>query len=133
MDTESSIESYHGALKRWLNTYVRVLRGRRVDWLLWRLSNSVSNHNIYLMERKFNGFVVNKAVEDIFRKSIIKAKDILSSHTIPPTHPGGSWRVKSLNTYFFYEIDRPYSKFACCSCPWGLRGNFCKHQCAIIL
>ncbi len=24
-------------------------------------------------------------------------------------------------------------KYACCSCPWGLRENFCKHQCAIIL
>ena len=106
---------------------------RRVDKLLWRLSNPVSNHYIYLMERKFNGFVVNKAVEDIIRKSIIKARDILSTHTIPPTHLGGSWKVKSLYTKFFYEVDRPYSKFACYLCPWGLRGNFYKHQCAIIL
>jgi hypothetical protein len=100
------------------------LRGRRVDWLLWRLSNPVSNHYIYSMERKFNDFVVNKSVEDIFRKNILKSRDILSTHTIPPTYPGGSWKVKSLYTNFSYEVDRPYSKFACCSCPWDYAETF---------
>ena len=89
MDTQSSIEFYHGALKKWLNVDVWRLWNRKVGWLLWRLSNPVSNHYIYLMERKFNGFVVNKAVEKILRKNIFKAEDILSTHTIPPTYPGG--------------------------------------------
>lgn len=44
MDTESNIESYHGPLKRWLNAYVRGLRGRIVDWLLWSFSDPVSNN-----------------------------------------------------------------------------------------
>ena len=74
MDTQSSIEFYHGALKKWLNVDVWRLWNRKVGWLLWRLSNLVSNHYIYLMERKFNGFVVNKAVEKILRKIFSRLK-----------------------------------------------------------
>ena len=133
MDTQSSIESYHGALKRWLSTDVRGLQGRRVDWLVWRLCTPVSNHYMHLMERKFNGFVVNKTIENIVQKSIFKSRDITSIHMSAPTFPGGSWIVKSLDSGHAYEVSRPFFKYACCSCPWGLRGNFCKHQCAIIL
>ena len=104
MNTQSNIEFYHGTLKRSLNADVRELRGRRVDWLLWCLSNSISNHYIYLMERKFNGFVVNKSIEDILRKNILKSRDIMSTYTVPPTYLDGSWKVKSLYTIFFMRL-----------------------------
>jgi hypothetical protein len=52
---------------------------------------------------------------------------------VPPTYAGESWIVKYLDADHSYEVSRSYLKYACCSCPWELRGNFCKHQCAIIL
>jgi hypothetical protein len=33
-DTQMGIESYHGALKRWLTFDTQGLRGRRIDWLV---------------------------------------------------------------------------------------------------
>ncbi len=88
MDTQSSIESYHGALKRWLSTDVRGLQGRRVDWLVWRLCTPVSNQYMHLMKPKFNGFVVNKTIENIVQKNILKSRDIRSIHMSAPTFPG---------------------------------------------
>ena len=68
MDTQSSIESYRGALKRCLSTDMRGLQGRRVDWLVWRLCTPVSNHYMHLMEKKSNDFVMNKTIENIVQK-----------------------------------------------------------------
>jgi hypothetical protein len=34
-DTQAKIESYHGALKRWLALDTKGLRGHRIDWLVW--------------------------------------------------------------------------------------------------
>jgi hypothetical protein len=34
-DTQASIESYHGALKRWLALDIKGLKGCRIDWLVW--------------------------------------------------------------------------------------------------
>jgi hypothetical protein len=33
-DTQASIESYHGALKRWFAFDIKGLRGRRIDCLV---------------------------------------------------------------------------------------------------
>ena len=52
---------------------------------------------------------------------------------VPPTYTRGSWIVKSLDADHTYEISHTYLKYNCCSCPCGLRRNFCKQQCAIIL
>jgi hypothetical protein len=100
---------------------------------VWRLCTPVSNHYMHLMEKKFNGFVVNKTIENIVQKSILKSRDIKSIHMVPSIYAGGSWRVKSLDADHSYEVYRPYLKYVFCSCPWGLRRNFCKHQCAMIL
>jgi hypothetical protein len=43
-DTQASIESYHGALKRWFALYTKGLRGRRIDWLVWRLTTTIAHH-----------------------------------------------------------------------------------------
>ena len=115
-----------------MSTDVRGLQGRRVDWLVWHLCTLVSNHNMHLMDKKMNGFVVIKSLKTSYKKNL-KSRDIKSIHMIPPTYAGGSWIVKYLDADHSYEVPRPYLKYACCSYPWGLRGNFCKHQCAIIL
>ena len=112
---------------------MRGLQGQRVDWLVWRLCTPVSNHYMHLIERKLHDFVVNKIIENIVQKNILKSRDIKSIHMLPPTHAGGSWIVKYLDADYSYKVSRPYLKYVCCSCPWGLQGNFCKHQCAIIL
>ena len=103
---------------------MREPQGRRVDWLVWCLSNLISNHYIYLMKQKFNGFVINKAVKDIHQMTIMKARDILSTHITSSTYPGGNWKVKYLSSNYLYEVDRSYSKFTCYLYPLGLRETF---------
>ena len=88
---------------------------------------------MYTRFQPLHAFDVNKTIENFVQKSILKSRDIKSIHMIPPTYAGESWIVKSLDADHSYEVHRPYLKYACCSCPWGLRGNFCKHQYAIIL
>ena len=124
---------YSLGLKQWLTTDVRGLQDQRVDWLVWRLCTPVSNHYMHLIKNKFNGFVVNKTIENIVQKNILKSNDIKSIHIVPPTYAEGGWIVKYFDTYHSYKVSCPYLRYSCCSCPSGLRGNFCKHQCAIIL
>ena len=52
---------------------------------------------------------------------------------VPPTYARGSQMVKFLDADHSYEVSRPYLKYAYYSYPQGLRKNFCKHQCVIIL
>ena len=53
MDTKSSIESYHEALKWWLSTDLRGLQGQRVDWLVWRSVKKMKNfHEKYMVLSK---------------------------------------------------------------------------------
>ena len=40
-DTQTSIESYHATLKRWRNIDNHLLRGQRMDFLVWRLTTLV--------------------------------------------------------------------------------------------
>ena len=95
-----------------------------MNWLVRRLCTLVSNHYIYLMERKFNDFVVNKTIENIVQKNILKSRDIKSIHMVPPTYAGKSWIVEFLDTHHLYEVSRQCLKYVCCSCSWRLRKNF---------
>ena len=61
---------------------------------------------MHLMERKFNDFVVNKTIENIVQKNILKSKDSKSIHMNPATYAGGSRIVKSLNADHSYKISR---------------------------
>ena len=49
-DTQGSIEAYHGALKRWFKLDTKGLRGRRVDWLVWKLTTVVARHYMHVAE-----------------------------------------------------------------------------------
>lgn len=86
--------------------------------------NPVFNHYIYLTKQKFNGFVVNKVIEDILRRSVLKARNILYIHTVLPTYPSGSWKVEYFDTKYLYEVNRSYFKFACSLSLWGICNFF---------
>ncbi len=40
-NTQANIESYHGALKCWFALDTKSLKGRRIDWLVWRLTTTI--------------------------------------------------------------------------------------------
>jgi hypothetical protein len=136
-DTNNSIESYHGALKIWLSEFTRGASGRRLDWLVWRLTTFIVSHYIYIEEQKFKGFIPNKKVEAIVGKGIEKACNILINDVLQPTSLDNRWKVKSQNptifTQWYYFRGNPFVEYACCSCERALKGNFCKHQIAILL
>ena len=132
-DTQASIESYHAALKRWMKIDNHQLRGRRMDSLVWRLTNPVQTHYQYNDGRKVNGFVLNKHFERIVANGIAKANAIPIQHV--QRHPSieGAWQVHSQSALGrWYGILDPYTKYTSCSCEWAIRGNMCKHQLAVI-
>jgi hypothetical protein len=51
-DTQTSIESYHGALKRWFFLETKGLQGRWINWLVWRLTTMVVRHYMRMAEMK---------------------------------------------------------------------------------
>ncbi|KAG0593276.1 hypothetical protein KC19_1G317700 [Ceratodon purpureus] len=132
-DTQASIESYHAALKRWMKIDNHQLRGRRMDSLVWRLTNPIETHYMYNDGRKSNGFVLNKHVEKIVASGIAKAKAIPIEHVRRHHAIEGLWQVHSQSALGrWYDIMDPYIKYASCSCEWAIRRNMCKHQLVII-
>ena len=69
-------------------------------------------------KKKFNGFDVNKIIENIVQKNTLKSRDIKPIHMSPPTYSGGSSIVKCLDTGHSYKKSCPYLKYACYSCPY---------------
>ncbi len=64
-DTRINIESYHGALKRWLALDTKSFRGRKIDWLVWPLIITITHHYMQTLEMKKRGFIENKVMEAI--------------------------------------------------------------------
>ena len=56
------------------------LRGRRLDFLVWRLITHVVTYYRYNHGRKLNDFVLNKRVDKIVAYDIIQAKTIPLEH-----------------------------------------------------
>jgi len=79
-DTQANIESYHGALKRWLALDTKGLRGRRLDWLVCRLTTTIAHHYMHTLEMKKKGFIKNKVMEAIVTRSVQKAAFIPFTH-----------------------------------------------------
>jgi hypothetical protein len=93
-DTQANIESYHGALKHWLALDTKGLRGRRIDWLVWRLTTTIACHYMHTLEMKKRGFIKNKVMEAIITRSVEKATLIPLSHVYQPTFESdGAWAV----------------------------------------
>ena len=79
-DNQTNIESYHATLKQWIKIDNHQLRGRRLDFLVWRLTIHVVTHYMYNHGKTLNGFVLNKRVEKIVANDIIKMKSIPLKH-----------------------------------------------------
>ena len=69
-DTTSSIEAYHRALKRWMLVNNRDKRGRKIDFLIWRLTTLFVSHYMYMQSRKLNKSVLNKSMETTMKNGI---------------------------------------------------------------
>ena len=127
-DTTSSIESYHGALKRWMKIDRRGTQGRRLDWLIVKLNESVQSHYLYRLDLKALGFVKNKKIVEIVTNSVLGAKSIKDENIKLPEDDGKLWLVQSTkDAAIWYKVCVPCIKYACCNCEWSIRGNFCKH------
>jgi hypothetical protein len=92
--TQVSIESYHGALKHWFALNTKGLKGRRIDWLVWRLTTTIARHYIHTLEMKKKGFIKRKVMEAIITQSVEKATLISLTHVYQPTlENDGAWGV----------------------------------------
>jgi hypothetical protein len=84
-NTQTNIESYYGALKCWLALDPKGLKGRRIDWLVWRLT-TIACHYMHTLEMKKKGFIKNKVMEAIITRSVEK-NNLYSTHQCAPTNP----------------------------------------------
>jgi hypothetical protein len=114
-DTQTSIESYHGALKHWFSLETKGLRGWRIDWLVWRLTTTVARHYMQTSEMKRRGFIRNKVVERIVKMSVEKATLILHTnvtHGIDDSNEiGHAWMVRSQqHPNMTYKVPLPFTK-----------------------
>ena len=116
-DTTSSIEAYHGALKRCMLVDNQDKRGKRIDFLVWRLTIPVVSHYMYMQSRKLNGFVLNKSVETAVKNGIARAKMIPVEDIDHSTEVSGVWKVKLQTTPSrWYDVSKSNSIYAGCSC-----------------
>jgi hypothetical protein len=93
-DTQTNIESYHGALKRWLSLDTKGLKGHRIYWLVWRLTTTIAHHFMHTLEMKKWGFIKNKVMEAIISQNVEKTTLIPLIHVDQPTlQSDGTWGV----------------------------------------
>ncbi len=71
-DTQSNVESYHGALKHWFALDRKGLGRHRIDWLVWQLITTIARHYMHTLEMKKKGFIKNKVMEAIITRSVEK-------------------------------------------------------------
>jgi hypothetical protein len=113
-DTQASIESYQGALKRWFSLETKGFRGRRIDWLLWRLTIIVARHYMHTIEMKKCGLNKKKVVEHIVKTSVKKATLIPHTsvtHGIDDSNRiGHAWMVRhQQHTNMTYKVLFPFT------------------------
>jgi hypothetical protein len=51
-DTQVSIESYHGTLKHWFSLETKGFKGYQIDWLVWRMIITITQHYMDTFEMK---------------------------------------------------------------------------------
>ncbi len=134
-NTQGNIESYHGALKRWLALDTKGLRGRRIDWLVWWLSTTIARHYMHTLKMKKKGFTKKKLWRPFITWNVEKVALIPLTHVYHPTlESDGAWGVQSQRfPNVIYVVKFPFTKIFCCTCEWALRRNMCKHQIVVIL
>jgi hypothetical protein len=137
-DTQTSIQSYHGALKCWFFLEIEGLRSRWIDWLMWRLTKTITKHYMHITKMKKRMFIRNKVVERIVKTSVEKATLILHTnvtHGIDDSKKTcHAWMVQSQqHPNMTYKVPLPFTKYICYTCEWALHGNLCIHQVVIFL
>jgi hypothetical protein len=95
-DTQSNVESYHGALKHWFALDRKGLGRHRIDWLVWQLITTIARHYMHTLEMKKKGFIKNKVMEAIITRSVEKATLIPFTHVYQPTlENDGAWGIQN--------------------------------------
>lgn len=70
-DTNAAIESYHSSMKAILKASRGRFFGRRVDWLIYKLTNNVINRYEFNQYLKESGFVDNRKSERVVINSLL--------------------------------------------------------------
>ncbi len=106
-DTQTSIESYHGALKHWSSLETKGLWGRWIDWLLWRSMTKLTKHYMHTTQMKKCRFIKNNVVECIVKMNVEKATLILHTNVThgiddlnETNHAWMVWSQQHLNTTY---------------------------------
>ncbi len=77
----------------------------------------MATHYMYLEERKFYGFVINKVVEIIVQARVLKACVICVTGVMPSLKLRGTWQIKPQSSNeLWYMVDHLYIEYASCSC-----------------
>ncbi len=94
--TQTTIESYHGALKGWFILNTKGFKRHKIDWLVWWLTTTIVCHYMHTLEMKKRGFIKNKVMEAIVTWSVEKATFIPLTHVYQPTFESdGAWGIWS--------------------------------------
>jgi hypothetical protein len=95
-DTQATIESYHGALRRWFILDTKDFRRHKIDWLVWRFTTTIAHHYIHTLEMKKKCFIKNKVMEATVTWSVEKTTLIPLTHVYQPTiESDGAWGIWS--------------------------------------
>jgi hypothetical protein len=108
-----------------------MLKGRRLDWLVFRLLNQVTSDYLHALNSKAAGFTFSNKLAKQARESALKSLNISDANVRLPTADrvglASSAVVKSSNGTSEYTITSPGTPDASCDCAWAKRGNYCKH------
>ena len=133
-DTNAAIESYHSNLKATLRASKGRAHGRRLDWVIYELTEEILSHYWYQAMRKQNGFVPNLKQEQFVINAVLKAREIPDSCVTLPIADDGPALVTSMNNPTkLYSVYSPDCEWGCCDCFWALKGNICKHQIKVLM
>lgn len=133
-DTNAAIESYHSNLKATLRASKGRAHGRRLDWVIYELTEEILSHYWYQAMRKQHGFVPNLKQEQFVINAVLKAREIPDSCVTLPIATDGPALVTSMNNATkLYSVYSPDCEWGCCDCIWALKGNICKHQIKVLM
>ena len=132
-DTNAAIESYHSNLKATLRASKGRAHGRRLDWVIYELTEEILSHYWYQAMRKQHGFVNNLKQEQFVINAVLKAREIPDSCvTLPIADDGPALVTSKTNAAKVYSVYSPDCEWGCCDCLWALKGNICKHQVKVL-
>ena len=133
-DTNAAIESYHSNLKATLRASKGRAHGRRLDWVIYELTEQILSHYWYQAMRKQHGFVPNLKQEQFVINAVLKAREIPDSCVTLPIATDGPALVTSMNNATkLYSVYSPECEWGCCDCVWALKGNICKHKIKVLM